>query len=137
LQLFTNIRKDWSDTDIKELLGFRNKSILAGQLNTKHHLWNSKVPTPSDLKLLELFVSSDFEISAPQCCTHYTPDDRGDVLDIVVHQNVRLSEVIVTDIPDSDHITVMFSILHRVRTRGSLDPVEKLTRLGAASKPRL
>jgi hypothetical protein len=26
----------WSGTDITELLGFRNKSILAGDLNAKH-----------------------------------------------------------------------------------------------------
>jgi hypothetical protein len=31
----------WSGTDITELLGFRNKSILAGDLNAKHPLWNS------------------------------------------------------------------------------------------------
>jgi hypothetical protein len=67
------------------------------------------------MKLLELFLSSNFEISAPQCSAHYTPDGRGDVLDIVVHQSVQLSEVIVID------------VLEPVRTREALDPVEKLT----------
>jgi hypothetical protein len=79
----------WSDADVTELLGFRNKSNLAGDLNVKHTVWNSKVPNPSGLKLLELFVSSDFEISAPQCSTPYTPDGTGDVLDIVVYQDVH------------------------------------------------
>jgi hypothetical protein len=78
------------------------------------------------LKLLELSVTSNFEISAPECCTHYTPDGRGD-LDVVVHQNVRLPEAIATDIPDSDHIPITFSILGPVRTREALDPVEELT----------
>jgi hypothetical protein len=55
----------------------------------------------------------------------YTPDGRGNVLDIVVHQNVRLSEVIVTDILDSDHLPIMFSILNPARTREALDPIEK------------
>jgi hypothetical protein len=81
----------WSDTDITELLGFRSKSILAGDLNAKHLIWSTKVSNHSGLKLLELFAGCNFEILAPQCCTYYTPEGRGDVLDIVVHQNVRLS----------------------------------------------
>jgi hypothetical protein len=84
------------------------------------------VSNPSGSKLLELFVISNFKISAPQCSTHYTPDGRGDVLDTVVHQNVRQSEVIVTDILDSNHLPIMFSILDPVRIRQALDPVEKL-----------
>jgi hypothetical protein len=82
----------WCDTDIKELLGFRNKPILAANLNAKHPVWKSKISKPSGLKLLELFANSNFEISAPQCCTRYTTDSRGDVLDIVAHQNVRITE---------------------------------------------
>jgi hypothetical protein len=78
----------WSDTDITELLGFINKFILACDLNAKHPVWNSKVSNPSCLKLLELFVCSNFEILALQCSTNYTPDGRGDILDIAVHQNV-------------------------------------------------
>jgi hypothetical protein len=109
----------WRNTDITELLGFRYKSILACDLNAKHPVWNSKVSTPSRFKLLKLFVITDFEILAPQGPTHCTPDGRGDVLDIVVHQNVRLSEVTVTGIQDSDHVPIMFSILDPVRTRGA------------------
>jgi hypothetical protein len=85
----------WSDTDITELLCFRNKSILAGDLNTKYPVWNSKISNPSGMKLLALFVNSNFDISAPQCYMHYTPDDRGDDLDI--HHTVQQSEVIITD----------------------------------------
>jgi hypothetical protein len=80
--------------------------------------------------LLELFVSSNFEISAPQCTAHYTPDGRGDILDIVVHQSVQLSEVIVTEILDLDRLQVMLSILDPVRMREALDPVEKVTAWG-------
>jgi hypothetical protein len=49
-----------------------------------------------------------FEISAPQCLTHYSPAGNGNVLVIVVHRNFQLSEVIVSDILDSDHL-LMFS----------------------------
>jgi hypothetical protein len=66
-------------------------------------------------------------MSAAQCSKHYTPDGTGDVLDIVVHQNVRLAEIIVTDILDSDQLPIMLSILDSVGKREALDPVEKLT----------
>jgi hypothetical protein len=92
------LQRVWSDTDITELLGFRNKTIPAGDLNAKHPGWNSKVSNPTCLNFLGLFFSSDFKISATRYPVHCTPDERGDVLDIVVHQNVRLSEVIVTEI---------------------------------------
>jgi hypothetical protein len=65
--------------------------------------------------------TSNFEISAPQCSTHCTPHGRGDVLDIVVHHNARLSEFIVTNILDSDHLQI-----NPVRRREPLDPAEKL-----------
>jgi hypothetical protein len=87
----------WPDTDIRELLGFRNMSILAGDHNAKHPVWNSKVSNPSGLKHMKIFANGNFEISGPQCSTRYTTDSRGDVLDIVAHQKVGLSEVIVTD----------------------------------------
>jgi hypothetical protein len=48
-----------SDTDITQILGIRNKSILAGDLNAKHPVWNSNVSNLSALKLLELFVTSN------------------------------------------------------------------------------
>jgi hypothetical protein len=57
----------WSDADIAELLSFRRKSILAGDLNAKHPFWNNAVPNLSGEELLRLFDASQFEISAPQC----------------------------------------------------------------------
>jgi hypothetical protein len=81
--LYKSPQRSWSDADIRELQGFRNNSILAGDLNAKHPVWDSKVSNPSGLKLLELFVSSNFEISTARCSTHYTPDGSCDVLDTV------------------------------------------------------
>jgi hypothetical protein len=101
----------WREADITELLNLRTKSILAGDLNAKHPVWNSKVSNPSGLKLLGLFINCNFEISAPQHPTHFVPDGRGDVLDIVVHKDVRLSEVRVLDIVDSNLLRIMFCIL--------------------------
>jgi hypothetical protein len=44
----------WNDADIIEVLSFRRKSLLAGDLNAKHPFWNSIVSNPSGSKLLNL-----------------------------------------------------------------------------------
>jgi hypothetical protein len=49
------------------------------------------------------------------------------VLDIVVHQNIRVSDVIVSDILDSDHLPIIFHILDHVKIRNASDPIEKFT----------
>jgi hypothetical protein len=117
----------WSGADITGLLSFRPKSILAGDLNTKNPFWNCAVSNPSGDKLLHLFDVNQLEISASQCRTHYSPSGNGDVLDVVVHQNIRVSDVIVSDILDSDHLPVIFHILDHVKIRNLSDPTEKFT----------
>jgi hypothetical protein len=98
---------------------------LAGDLNAKHLSWNSSVSNPSGEKLLQSFDASDFAMSAPRCPTHYSPVGSGDVLDIVVHKNIRLSNVIVSDILDSGHLATTFHILDHVRTLNFSPPIEK------------
>jgi hypothetical protein len=49
------------------------------------------------------------------------------VLDIVAHQNIRVSDVIVSDILGSDHLTIVFHILDHVKIRNLSEPVEKFT----------
>jgi hypothetical protein len=44
----------WNDADIIELLSFRHKLPLAGDLNAKHPLRNSVFSNPSGMKLLNL-----------------------------------------------------------------------------------
>jgi hypothetical protein len=117
----------WSDADITELLSFTPKSILAGDLNAKSHFWNSTVSNPSDEKLLRLFDLNLFEISAPQWPTHYSPVGNGDVLNVVVHQNIRVSDITVSDILDSYHLPIAFHILDHVKIRNLSDPIEKFT----------
>jgi hypothetical protein len=117
----------WRDADITELLNLRTKFILAGDLNAKHPVWNSKVSNSSGLKLLDLFVNCNFVILAPQHPTHFVPNGKGDVLYVVVHKGVRLSEVRVLDIMDSDHLLIMFYILNHIKAGVILDPVEKFT----------
>jgi hypothetical protein len=73
---------------------------------------------------------NEFGISAPQCPTHYSHAGNGDVLDIAVHKNIRVSDVIVSDILDSDHLPIVFHILHHVKIRNLSEPIEKFTNWG-------
>jgi hypothetical protein len=50
-----------------------------------------------------------------------------DVPDIVVHQNIRVSDVIVSDILDPDNLSVVFHILNHGKIRNLSEPVEKCT----------
>jgi hypothetical protein len=49
------------------------------------------------------------------------------VLDIVVHQNIRVSDVVVSDILDSDHLPILFHILIHVKIRYLSGQIEKFT----------
>jgi hypothetical protein len=75
--VYKSLGRTWSDADIAEILNLRHKCILAGELNAKHLSWNSIVSNTSGEKLLKFFDRNDFEISAPQCQTHYSPGGSG------------------------------------------------------------
>jgi hypothetical protein len=98
---------------------------LVGDLNAKHLSWNSKVSNPSGKKLLQLFDTNYIEISAQQCPTYYTLVGNGDVLDNVVHKNIRISNVF--DILGSDPLPIVFYTMDPVRTTKVLEPIEKFT----------
>jgi hypothetical protein len=74
---------------------------MESDLSAKHPVWVNNIPKFSGLKFLELCVASNLEISITHCPTYYTYDGRGDFLETVLHQNVKLTEVIATDILDS------------------------------------
>jgi hypothetical protein len=58
---------------------------LAGDLNAIH----STVPNSAgEVLLYELFDASDFKLSAPEHPTHHYLAGNGDVLDILVRQNI-------------------------------------------------
>jgi hypothetical protein len=54
--LYKSSGRAWGDANITELLSFRRKSILAGNLNAKHPFWNSAVSNPSYEKLLQFDI---------------------------------------------------------------------------------
>jgi hypothetical protein len=88
--VYKSLGRAWSDADIIELLSFRRKSILGDDLNAKQPFWNSAISNPSGKELLHLFDIKQFEISTPQCPTHYSAAGNGDVLDTVAHQNISV-----------------------------------------------
>jgi hypothetical protein len=117
----------WNDADITELLSFRQKALLAGDLNFKHPFWNSLIFNPSGVKLLNLLHINEFQISAPQYSNHCCPSGNGDVLDIVGSKNIRLSEAIASDILNSGNLLILFHLLNLIRTRNLWDPDDKFS----------
>jgi hypothetical protein len=47
------------------------------------------------------------------------------VLVVVIHQNIRMSDAIASDILDSDHVPIVFHILGHVKTRNLSELVEE------------
>jgi hypothetical protein len=125
--IYKSPRNTWNGTVITEFFSRGHKSILEGDLNDKYLFWNGVVSNTSGSKLLNLLHINEFEISAPHYPTHYSPTGNGGVLEIVVHKNVRLSEIVVSDIQESDHLPIIFHLLDHIRTRNLSNPVEKFT----------
>jgi hypothetical protein len=92
-------------------LSLRNKSVLAGGVNSTYPVWYSSVSNPTG------------EVWFWICCICFSFAGKGDVLDIMVH----LLDAIVSDAPDSYHLPIVFNVLGHVRTRALSDPVEKFT----------
>jgi hypothetical protein len=84
-------------------------------------------PGSSGEKLIASFDLSEFEISVAQYTTHYSPTRNGDVLDIVVHRSIGVSDIIVSDILESDGLPIIFNILNRVKIMNLSEPTEKFT----------
>jgi hypothetical protein len=73
----------------------------------------------------------------PQCSTNYSSAGNSVALDIVIHQNIRLTDVIFYDFLDSDHLPVVLHILNHVNTKNLTEQVEKFTERGMVSKSLL
>jgi hypothetical protein len=52
-----------------------------------------------------------FKITAPKYLTQHSPTGNGDVLNILIHKNIGLSHVTVSDILDSDQLPILFHSL--------------------------
>jgi hypothetical protein len=81
---------------------------VADDLNFNIPDCNIQISDLSDEILLALFPKNDIQISAPQRSTHYNLQENGKVLDMVLHKNILLSDVIFSAILVSNHLTNHF-----------------------------
>jgi hypothetical protein len=73
-----------------------------------------------------LFDINDLDILESQGHNDFFIPGNGDVINIVVHQIVRLSDLIIPGALDSDHLPVVFYVLDYAETRNHSDLLEKL-----------
>jgi hypothetical protein len=59
--------------------------------------------------------------------THYSFAGNCVVLNMVVYQNIRVSDVIAPDILNSDHLPMVFHILSHVKIMNLSETIEKFT----------
>ena len=102
-------------SDINSILNSPLSTIIAGDLNAKHTLWNSRT-TNSAGNSLELYITSrnDTIITAPTTPTHYpdNPNHNPDVLDIAIMKTGSLQyhlENLTSDL-SSDHTPIIIDI---------------------------
>ncbi|KAL5237496.1 hypothetical protein ACI65C_004906 [Semiaphis heraclei] len=100
--------------DIQNLLDTGLPTILAGDLNAKHPVWNSQRTNTADLVLLNHMEENNYLVVAPDTPTHH-PDQRHhqpDVLDIAILKNINLQYQLCnfTDELSSDHSPVILTL---------------------------
>jgi hypothetical protein len=112
----------WIDADVSELLNFRNKSLVVGDLNTRSPVGNNQFQTHQarSYSLYLIKMAFRFQLhTAPHIILQGSCD--------MIHKNVRLSDVTVSAILGSDHLPNIFHILDHIRGRDLLVRAEKFT----------
>jgi hypothetical protein len=117
----------WNDTDITELLSSWHKALLAGDLNAKHPFWNSVVSNPSGMNLLNVLHTNEFEISAPQCPTHYSLRKMVTCSILLWTRMSGCQKSLSLIFWTQDHLPIVFHLLDHIRTRNLSDPDDKFT----------
>lgn len=115
--------------DIDDLLAGGARTIIAGDLNSKHPAWHSRVANPDGNTLYRHSMGSVFDVIGPDSPTHIpgNPQYLPDVLDIAVVNNVPfpLALDVIEDL-SSDHLPVLLTIqTDPVGTTGSV-PAKKI-----------
>lgn len=91
----------------------QNPTILAGDLNSKHPAWYSRVSNPNGRKLFDIMNRKQWVVYAPDSPTYF-PSQRDrfpDVLDILLCQNINCIVNQYTEMDlDSDHIPVIVEL---------------------------
>lgn len=98
--------------DLDMLFGDTMPTIIAGDLNCKHQAWNSRVSNKDGRILHHHWRSKQHNIIGPDRPTHFpNTGSRGDVLDIILTQNVKTTvQLEVVSELNSDHNPVLITV---------------------------
>lgn len=99
--------------DVEALTTLNERTLIGGDLNSKHQTWNSRVNNRNGNRLLPILDALELEVHATEEPTYYPFNHRHrpDVLDIVLTKNIA-AEVELTAVNDlsSDHIPVVIKL---------------------------
>lgn len=120
--------------DFDKILNCYQKTLLIGNLSSKHTIWNCKSTNSNGLKLYKYLTNYSTIISTPDSHTYFSYDQNKDtdILDIVLLKSIpfTIHQKLLFEL-DSDHLPVKISI---DASLSFLTPTNKLingkTRLG-------
>ena len=115
--------------DLELLKRNHKRIVLAGDLNAKNKLWNSRVFNRSGRRLEAFADELNLHVIAPTTPTFYPYNgSEPDVLDTCVYANVQILNhpVSICDL-DSDHVPVFFELNHKYSTSYSAPPLNAKT----------
>lgn len=109
------------DDDLNALLDTRQSVVVAGDLNAKHNLWNSRVCNRNGKILFQYVAGRDIAVIGPLEPTHYGTIGRPDVLDIAIMSNTPYQYQIstVSDL-SSDHNPVHLHLGGEIEWHGAI-----------------
>ncbi|GBP89928.1 RNA-directed DNA polymerase from mobile element jockey [Eumeta japonica] len=116
LRLFAAYRPPGSHfcySDVHTIFDDSTPTILAGDLNTKHTAWGSRVISPAGRQLLQDSEQHEYEVIGPDTPSHIPtkPRFRADVLDVVLcHQLPYPIYVEVLYDMDTQHLPILITL---------------------------
>lgn len=122
---YASPKKCFNGEDIDNLLEGAEPTIIAGDLNCKHHAWNSKAINKRGKDLYKHSMNSNYAVIGPLEPTHYPGNKKHnpDVLDIAIINDLAPSITIETlQELSSDHNPVLIIIGNANMTTEPINP---------------
>lgn len=99
--------------DLSKIFSSRAPTLLAADLNAKHHLWGSRVINPIGRRLHEIAEYMGVDIAGPESPTHIPTNPRHspDVLDIIAFKNLScpIDIEVLYDL-DEQHLPIIITL---------------------------
>lgn len=101
--------------DLNTIIGWAGTTpiLIAGDLNAKHPIWNSRIQNQNGVILRQHYEQHGYQIRATEEPTHYPKNQNNlpDVLDIVILQNINHQiNLKVLSALESDHNPVIITL---------------------------